>query len=112
MKKIILIILVVIVAILGFFGLRVYNKYLGNNVEKEGFVLIPHHSSYKQILDSIAPFVKNQDNFASIADDKNLKENYKPGRYEVKPGMNNREIANMILAGNQTPNFFRIKDNR
>ena len=94
----------------GFFGYRYYKKYFGNNVEKEGFVLIPHHSSYKQILDSIAPFVKNQDNFASIADDKNLKENFKAGRYEIKSGMNNREIANMIIAGNQTPNSFRIKD--
>ena len=77
MKKTILIIFVVIIAILGFFGLRFYNKYLGNNVEKEGFVLIPHDSSYKQILDSISPFIKNKDNFTSIADDKNLKENFK-----------------------------------
>ena len=110
MKKTILIIFVVIIAILGFFGLRFYNKYLGNNVEKEGFVLIPHHSSYKQILDSISPFIKNKENFASIADDKNLKENFKAGRYEIKSGMNNREITNMIIAGNQTPNSFRIKD--
>lgn len=110
MKKTILIIFVVIIAILGFFGLRFYNKYLGNNVEKEGFVLIPHHSSYKQILDSISPFIKNKENFASIADDRNLKENFKAGRYEIKSGMNNREITNMIIAGNQTPNSFRIKD--
>ena len=109
MKKTILIIFVVIVAILGFFGLRFYNKYLGNNVEKEGFVLIPHHSSYKQILDSISPFIKNKENFASIADDRNLKENFKAGRYEIKSGMNNREITNMIIAGNQTPNSSELK---
>lgn len=110
MKKIILIIFVAIIVVSGFFGLRFYNKYYGNNVEKEGFVLIPHNADYKQILDSITPFVKNKDNFSDIANDKNLKENFRAGRYELKPGMNNREIANMIIAGNQTPNSFRIKD--
>ncbi len=110
MKKTVLIISILLIAILGFFGLRFYSKYLGNNVEKDGFVLIPHQASYKQILDSISPYLKNRDNFISIAEDKNLKNNYKPGRYELKSGMNNREITNMIIAGNQTPNSFRIKD--
>jgi len=110
MKKTVLIISILLIAILGFFGLIFYSKYLGNNVEKDGFVLIPHQASYKQILDSISPYLKNRDNFISIAEDKNLKNNYKPGRYELKSGMNNREITNLIIAGNQTPNSFRIKD--
>src|SRR6218665_599678 len=110
MKKTILIILVIIIVILGFFGIRFYNKYLGNNIEKEGFILIPHNAKPQQILDSISPFIKNKDYFTNIAEDKNLGANYKAGRYELKSGMNNREIVNMILAGNQTPNSFRIKD--
>jgi len=110
MKKIILIIFVIIIVILGFFGIRFYNKYLGNNIEKEGFVLIPHNAKPQQILDSISPFIKNKDYFNNIAEDKNLDTNYKAGRYELKSGMNNREIVNMIIAGNQTPNSFRIKD--
>lgn len=110
MKKIILIISVLIIIILGFFGIRFYNKYLGNNVEKEGFVLIPHQAKPQQILDSISSLIKNKDDFNSIAEDKNLGNNYKAGRYELKSGMNNREIVNMIIAGNQTPNSFRIKD--
>ena len=110
MKKIILIVSVVIIVILGFFGIRFYNKYLGNNVEKEGFVLIPHNARPQQVLDSISPLIKNKDYFNTIAEDKNLGANYKAGRYELKSGMNNREIVNMILAGNQTPNSFRIKD--
>lgn len=110
MKKIIIILAVVAIAIMGFFGIRFYIKYFGNNVEKEGFVLIPHRAGYKQILDSIAPYLKNRDNFLSIAGKKDLKDHYKPGRYEIKPGMSNRQITNMIIAGNQTPNSFRIKD--
>lgn len=110
MKKSILIIFVVVIVILGFFGIRFYNKYIGNNVEKEGFVLIPHNAKPQQILDSISPLIKNKDYFTSIAEDKNLSGNFKPGRFELKSGMNNREIVNMIIAGNQTPNSFRIKD--
>jgi len=110
MKKVILLIFVVVIVILGFFGIRFYNKYVGNNVEKEGFVLIPHNAKPQQILDSISPYIKNKNYFLSIAEDKKLGENFKPGRYEFKSGMNNREIVNMILAGNQTPNSFRIKD--
>ena len=110
MKKVILTIFIVAIVILGFFGIRFYNQYVGNNVEKEGFVLIPHNAKPQQILDSISPYIKNKDYFSSIAEDKNLSGNFKPGRYELKSGMNNREIVNMILAGNQTPNSFRIKD--
>jgi len=110
MKKIILIVSVVVIVILGFFGIRFYNKCLGNNVEKEGFVLIPHNAKPQQILDSISPLIKNKDYFTNVAEDKKLTSNYKAGRYEIKSGMNNREIVNMILAGNQTPNSFRIKD--
>ena len=110
MKKIILLIFVVIIVVLGFFGIRFYNKYVGNNIEKDGFLLIPHQAKSQQILDSISPYIKDKAYFTSVAEDKKLNENYKPGRYELKKGMNNREIVNMIIAGNQTPNSFRIKD--
>ncbi|RRQ45435.1 endolytic transglycosylase MltG [Chryseobacterium sp. SC28] len=110
MKKIILILFVIAIVILGFFGIRFYNKYIGNNVAKEGFVLIPHRAAAQQILDSISPYIKNKDYFKSVAEEKKLSQNYRAGRYEMKSGMSNREIVNMILAGNQTPNSFRIKD--
>lgn len=110
MKKIILILFVIAIVILGFFGIRFYNKYIGNNVAKEGFVLIPHRAAAQQILDSISPYIKNKDYFKSVAEEKKLSQNYRAGRYEMKSGMSNREIVNMILAGNQTPYSFRIKD--
>lgn len=110
MKKIILILFVIAIVILGFFGIKFYNKYIGNNVAKEGFVLIPHRAAAQQILDSISPYIKNKDYFKSVAEEKKLSQNYRAGRYEMKSGMSNREIVNMILAGNQTPNSFRIKD--
>lgn len=110
MKKTVLVIVVIILLVLGFLGLKVYKKYLGSNVEKEGFVLIPHHTDFQKILSTINPYLKDDKSFLSLATEKDLKQNYKPGRYELKAGMTNREIVNMIIAGNQTPNTFRIKD--
>ncbi|MBK1895947.1 endolytic transglycosylase MltG [Chryseobacterium paridis] len=110
MKKTILIIVLLVVVAAGFFGLRFYNTYYGNNVEKEGYVLIPHGASFKQVLDSIAPYLQNKESFETVAKSKGLAENLKPGRYHIQNGAGNTNMVNMIKAGNQTENTFRIGD--
>lgn len=110
MKKMILIIILLVVIVAGFFGLRFYNTYYGNNVEKDGYVLIPHGAGFKQILDSVAPYVNNKESFESVAKDKDLELNFKPGRYHFTKGSGNTSLVNMIKAGNQTENSFRIGD--
>lgn len=110
MKKLISIVIIAIIAIGGYFGYRFYSKYYGSNVSKEGFVLIPQNADFKKVIDSIRPYLSNVDNFESVAKDKNLAENIKAGRYEIKSGTNNSNLVNMIKAGNQTPDNFRIKD--
>lgn len=110
MKKTILIIILLIFVMAGFFGFRFYTKYYGNNVEKDGYVLIPHEASFKQILDSIAPHVKNKESFEAVAKDKDLEKYFKAGRYHFQGGMGNTSLVNMIKAGNQTENSFRIGD--
>ncbi|SDQ04589.1 UPF0755 protein [Chryseobacterium soldanellicola] len=110
MKKAILIIILLIFVVAGFFGFRFYAKYYGNNVEKDGYVLIPHHANFKQILDSITPYVKNKESFEAVAQDKDLEKYFKAGRYHFQSGMGNTNLVNMIKAGNQTENSFRIGD--
>lgn len=94
----------------GFFGYRYYKKYFGNNVEKEGYILIPHSSNFNSILDSISPYLKNREEFAEVATTKNLNKFFHAGRYHIKSGTNNTDLVNMIKAGNQTENTFRIGD--
>ncbi|WP_313216665.1 endolytic transglycosylase MltG [Soonwooa sp.] len=110
MKKIVTIIIIAILAIGAYFGFRFYSKNYGNNVAKEGFVLIPHNAPMKQVMDSIRPYLSNIESFEAVANDKALAEHIKAGRYEIKSGANNSDLVNMIKAGNQTPNNFRIKD--
>lgn len=110
MKKVILIIVLVVLAVAGFFGIKFYNKYYSNNVAKDGFVLIPHGANFKQILDSVAPYVSNKEAFEAVAIDKSMNQYFKPGRYHFKSGASNTELVNLIKAGNQTENSFRIGD--
>lgn len=110
MKKAILIIVLLILAAAGFFGLKFYSKYYGNNVSKDGYVLIPHGAKFNQILDSISPYVDNKESFVKVAKDKNMDEYFKPGRYHFAKGASNTKLVNMIKAGNQTENSFRIGD--
>ncbi len=110
MKKAILIVILLVLAAGGFFGFRFYKKYYGNNIEKDGYVLIPHNASFKQILDSAAQFVGNKESFEAVAQEKGLAQNFKAGRYHFQKGLGNTRLVNMIKAGNQSENSFRIGD--
>ncbi len=113
MKKslgIISVIVILLFAVGSFFGYQYYKKFYGNNVEKEGYVLIPHSANFNSILDSISPYLKNKESFTEVAKSKNLNQFFNAGRYRIKSGTNNTDLVNMIKAGNQTENTFRIGD--
>lgn len=110
MKKILAAAALLIILIAAFFGFKYYKKYYSNNVAKEGYVLIPHKAGFQQILDSIAPYLKDRKQFEEVAKDKNMQKFYNAGRYRIKSGTNNTDLVNMIKAGNQTENTFRIGD--
>ena len=113
MKKgcgIVVVILLLIALIGGFFGYKYYKMNFENNVAKEGYILIPHQSNFNAIVDSIAPYLKNKDAFVQVAKDKNMDKFFHAGRYRIKSGTNNSDLVNMIKAGNQTENTFRIGD--
>ena len=113
MKKsfgVIKIVFLLIFVVGSFFGYRYYKKFFGNNVSKEGYVLIPHSANFNSILDSITPFIQNKESFSEVAKSKNLDQFFNAGRYKIKSGTSNTDLVNMIKAGNQTENTFRIGD--
>ena len=77
MKRIILIIAILLFAFGGYFGFKFYKKYKGDNVAKSGFILIPRNADFEQVLDSIKPYLKDNESFKSIALEKNLDKNIK-----------------------------------
>lgn len=94
----------------GIIGYQYYKKLFGDNVAKEGYVLIPHSANFASIMDSISPFLKDRAQFEEVAKSKNLDKFFHAGRYRIKEGTGNTDLVNMIKAGNQTENTFRIGD--
>ena len=110
MKKVVLIAALAIVSVAGFFGWKFYKKNYGSNVKKSGFILVPHDATFQQVTDSLKPYLNDIESFTQIAKSKGLDNKIKAGRYEIKEGADNAQLINMIKAGLQTENTFRIKD--
>ena len=80
MKKIIIIAIGILVLLGGILGYPYYKKYKGNNVAKEGYVLIPRNAKLEQVMDSIKPYLSNAEDFREVALDKNMEKKKKAGR--------------------------------
>lgn len=104
--KISFLIVFIILAIKGGYeGYKLYNRYIATNTNNTTklYLYIPTNASYQQVVDSITKtnFLKNPNSFFDLANERNLKLRFKPGKYGIKTNQNNRQILNMLLAGNQ-----------
>ncbi|MBK0381848.1 endolytic transglycosylase MltG [Pedobacter sp. SD-b] len=114
----ILVVLVVLAAVL--ILPKIYKKYLKANSKVSGkaYLYIPTNATYQQVLDSLDKneLLIDQSSFLSLAKDRQLSTKFKPGKYPFVKGMNNRQIVNMLIAGNQEPvdvsfRNIRLKEN-
>lgn len=103
--KITLIILVILVAGIAVIIPGMYKKYIkaNTNVSNKTYLYIPSNASYNNVLDSIDKnhLLIDETSFLSLAKDRKLETRFKSGKYPIEKGMNNRQILNMIIAGNQ-----------
>ena len=118
--KIALILLVILIIASAVILPGVYKKYIkaNTNVSKKTYLYIPSKASYHDVLDSINKnhLLIDKNSFLSLAKDRKLETRFKSGKYPIEKGMNNRQILNMILAGNQEPitlsfRNIRLKEN-
>lgn len=103
--------LIVVVIIIG--GLAVayhfYNKIYANNVSENlktpYYLYIGNHNNYSDVIDSLkaSDVLVDLEAFKWVSQKKNYPNKIKSGRYEIKPGMNNNQIINMLRSGNQKP---------
>jgi UPF0755 protein len=84
------------------------------NVKKDGFLYIPTGSTYQQVQDSLQKhdFLKNSMNFDIWQRMKSYYAHVKPGRYELRKGMTNRQLVNILRSGRQTPIRFTFNNAR
>ena len=103
MKKIILIILLLVIVIGGAIGYSYYNKIYKANISENDFLYIPSNATFDEVSKIIAPFLKDSSSFKWVAEQKNYPNKIKAGKYELKKGMNNNELVNLLRSGNQIP---------
>lgn len=100
------IILLLLLIITGFAVIpKLYKKYLkdNTNVSQKTYLYIPTNATFQQVKDSISKgnLLIDSATFYSLAKDRAYSSKIKSGKYPVKKGMNNREVLNMLVAGNQ-----------
>ncbi len=101
-RKIILALTATILLIVAFIGYSIYSKIYVPNTAQKGFVYIKSHASFEDLKEQIIPFVKNIKTFDWVADKKKFR-TPKAGKYQIKEGMNNNELINLLRSGKQVP---------
>lgn len=81
---------VLIITVLLAFAIKMYLEIFTDNTkfnQDELYVYIPTDATYEEVKQIIAPYVKNMDNFESIAQKRNYPQNVKSGKFLFKKGM-------------------------
>lgn len=103
LKKLILLITSLLIVITGVLGFNLYNKIYKPITIKNGFVYISTKSTFKDIENSVRPYLKRVKPFTWVAKRKKYTTNIKPGKYAIKENMNANDLVNLLRSGNQTP---------
>jgi UPF0755 protein len=74
-----------------------------SNVIENSFIYIPNDATFEQVSDLASPNLKNTASFTWVAKKKNYPNKIKAGRYEIKKGMSNNTLVDILRSGNQTP---------
>lgn len=102
-KKIIL-----AVAILGLIGAGIFSYYIYNSIftsnikldNSERVVYIPTGATFQSVLDTLKPYLKDEQSFKLVAEKKGYASKVRPGRYTIEKGMNNNDLVNRLRVGN------------
>jgi UPF0755 protein len=67
------------------------------------YLYIDEGHTLDSLYQNLKPYLQNARGFDVLAERKGLKEPLKLGRYELRNGMSNNELINILRIGNQTP---------
>jgi UPF0755 protein len=112
-KNILVRVLIIFFAILifaaGVVGFLFWRAVYKNNVTlthgQADYLFIKTGSDYSDLLKELnaTAYLENSKTFNWLAERKNLPNHIYPGRYEIKAGMNNDELIDMLRSGAQKP---------
>lgn len=102
LKKLLLIISLIILAVMAYFGFKIYNIVFTPNTNNQNFkqteaaIFIPTGSTFTEVKEIIAPFIKDLEKFETLAIQKKYNTNVKPGKFLLKKDMNSNAIINAL----------------
>lgn len=102
-KKILIAILLIGVVGGGIFAYTVYANIFSPNTafeNEKAYLFVSSEASFDEVMEDIAPLLKDVNSFAAVAKRKGYVTNIKPGHYAIAKGMNNNEIINSIRSKN------------
>lgn len=102
-KKTLLLILLGVLLVLVVAGVVVQRQFYANAVEQEYELFVSRRADYAEVTDSLMPRLRHRWAFGVYAKRIDLGQTFKPGHYELKPGMSVIEVARMLKLGLQTP---------
>ncbi len=77
--------------------------FKGDAVLEPRELYLSKRADYAAVVDSLKPHIKHHAAFDLYAKRLDLEQNFKPGHYEIKEGMNVIELVRMLKIGLQTP---------
>jgi UPF0755 protein len=107
--RLLIILFAVLILAAGVVGFLFWKAVYKNNIsladEETGYLFIKTGSDYADLLTELSAtnYLKNTKTFTWLAERKNLPNHIYPGRYEIKAGMNNDELIDMLRSGAQKP---------
>jgi UPF0755 protein len=101
--KFIIIFFAVAFVIAGARAYQLYHYIFDPNVKSDYILLIPEKMSYETLFEKLQSdsVLYNYKAFKWVAKKKEFGPSVKPGRYELKAGMNTNELINKLRSGNQ-----------
>lgn len=102
-KKILVAASVIGLIVLGAISLYIYNIIFSPNTSFETdtqSVYISTGSSLQEVVNSLHPYLKNTDDFITVAQKKGYANHIKPGHYVLEKDMNNNEMINTLRSRN------------
>ncbi len=102
-KKILVVVSLLGLIVCAFFAYYIYNAIFVTNTAFENdkaIIYINSDATFANVLEDIAPLLRDAETFVSVANKKKYSTNVKPGKYEIIKGMNNNDIVNTLRVNN------------
>lgn len=102
-KRILLIIVLAGVVAAGIFSYFIYKTVFLPNTAFENetaYIFVSSDRSYSEVRNQLKDLLKDIESFDKVAQRKGYVQNVRPGKYEIKKGMNNNDLVNSLRSRN------------